>query len=296
MFSMKVCECQEEHGCTLKNDAFIIKHSSGELEILPKGIPGEYSLHVFGFCRKCKKPYLSKEKAKEFVRRAVEKKQKTLGFLTGEEVRELRDQTGMSVRTFGEFLKIHYATISGIENGNIIQTKTADQVIRTKTKEYITRNAPERKKLKKVFAYMIQTVGTSKLFLNKMMFYVDFWHFKKTDISLTGSNYTPLQYGPCPVGYQDILQEMIEDGEITPIGGHCFRVNKTPDMSEFSPEKMQSINDIVALAKNDKGKKLFDLSHEEKGFIETPLYEMIPYEYAKDLKIEELLNEIAETG
>ena len=90
---------------------------------------------------------------------------------------------------------------------------------------------------------------------------------------------------------------MIADGEITAIEGHRFRVNKTPDMSEFSVEEMESINDIIKLAKNDKGQKLFDLSHEERGFIETPLYETISYEkYAKDLKIEELLNEIAETG
>ena len=296
MFSIKVCECKEDHGGTIKNEAFVIHCSNNELEILPKRTPGQYSPHLFGFCNNCNKPYLSKEKAKEFVRRAVEKRQKSLGFLTGVEVRKLRDQTGMTVRVFGEFLSIHYATISSVENGYSIQTKTADQVIRTKAEAYIKRNAPSRKKVKRVFAHMIQTVGTSKLFLNKMMFYVDFWNFKRLGKSLTGGNYTPLQYGPCPVDYHEILQEMIADGDITAIEGHRFRVNKTPDMSEFSVEEMESINDIIKLAKNDKGQKLFDLSHEERGFIETPLYETISYEYAKDLKIEELLNEITETG
>lgn len=290
MFSIKVCECNNNHGDTVKKEDITIRESYGVVETTPNS----YGLK---FCAHCDKALTSKERAREIIRGLVETKQRSLGFLTSSEVRGLRAQTEMSVRTFGEFVKVNYATISAIENGYAIQNKTSDQVIRTKAEAYIKRNAPERKKVKKIFSHMIQTVGTSKLFLNKMMFYVDFWNFKRSGKSLTGGNYTPLQYGPCPVDYHEILQEMIADGDITAIEGHRFRVNKTPDMSEFSVEEMESINDIIKLAKNDKGQKLFDLSHEERGFIETPLYETISYEkYAKDLKIEELLNEITETG
>jgi DNA-binding transcriptional regulator YiaG len=290
VFSMKVCECQKDHGDTVKRDALAIQQAYGVIKLIP-------NVDNLLFCSRCNNPHISKKEAKLIIGKVVEKKQKSLGFLTGREIRSLRDQMGMTVRDFGAFLKMDSGNLSSIENGHLIQSKPNDQLIRIRTEEYITRNSPQRKKLKKVFAHMIQTVGTSKLFLNKMMFYVDFWNFKKLGKSLTGGSYTPFQYGPCPVGYHEILKEMIADCEITAIEGHRFRVTKTPDMSEFSVEEMESINDIIKLARNDKGQKLFNLSHEEKGFIETPLYETISYEkYAKDLKIEELLNEIAGTG
>ena len=293
MFSMEICECKENHGVKFRTEPYLLQGTYGTIEIFPRG---RDSLN-FGFCKHCDKPYLSKEKAKEIVRDVLEKRQKEKGLLTGEELRELREQTGLTVREFGALTKINYGRISAIENGYVIQSKANDQVIRMKTKEFIKRNNPARKKLKRVFAKLMQQVDTSKLFLNKIMFYVDFWNFKKTDKSITGGEYIPLQYGPCPKDYDEILQEMIDDGEITPIKGYSFNVNKEPDMSEFSKEEMETINEIISLAKHDKGQELFELSHKEKGFMETPSYETIPYEYAKDLKIDyELLEEIKKTG
>ena len=296
LLEMDICECDKNHGINFILDPVLIKTSYGPLKIFPRGQRKENDGPNFGFCKCCKKPFISREVAKKLVRQALEEKQKDLGFLIGSEIRALREKTGLKGKEFAELVKIDNTTISGLENGYLLQTKMADQIIRMKSQEYIKQNDPSRKKLKAVFAYLMRHAETSKLFLNKMMFYVDFWNYKNWGKSITGADYIPLQYGPCPNDYQEILQEMINDHEITPIYGHCFTVNNPPDMSEFSAEELKTIDRVVALASTDKGKKLFDLSHEEKGFIETPLYETISYEYAKDLKIEELLNEIAETG
>ena len=149
---------------------------------------------------------------------------------------------------------------------------------------------PQRKRLKQVFLRLIEKVDTSKIFLNKIMFYVDFWHYTKFHKSITGTNYIPLQYGPCPEHYHEILKEMIDGSLISCEADHCFKVNLSPDLRGFTQDEIQTIDEIIALAQTDRGKKLFDLSHQEKGFLETPLYQPISYEiYARDLKIENLI-------
>ena len=225
---------------------------------------------------------------------ATEEKQKALGFLTGDEIRERRTKMNMTLRELGAFLKIDYRNISKMENGRIVQSRGNDLIIRIKTQEFLDYNAPERKRTKKVFLHMIQNAGKGKLFLGQMLFYVDFWNFKKFGKSLTGIKYTSVQHAPCPLEYDVLLQEMIADGEITAIQGHKFKANKTPDMNEFAVGEMDIINEIVKLAKGDKGEKLYNFSKEEKGFLSTSLGETISYEkFAKDLKIEQLINEIA---
>jgi len=285
MFSLKICECSEKKRSSLK---IKLKSNRAMLDIEP-----EKDLE---FCALCKNPQISKKEARKIIRKAVKKTQIEKGFLIGQDIRNLRAQTGMTLRKFGALLNIHYSKISAVENGYEIQTKAADQVIRMKSQEYITKNHPSRKKLKKILTYLLQQTGNTRVLLNTLMFYIDFWHFKKTHSSITQADYIPLQDAPYPKSFHEIIQEMIDGGELTPIKEHRFKINKEADISEFTKEELATIDDLIALSAHKKGKNIFDLSQEEKGFIETPLYKTIPYEYAKDLKIEELLDEIAETG
>jgi len=285
MFSLKICECLEK-----KSSSLNIKLKSNRAML---DIETEKDLE---FCALCKSPQISKKEAREIIRKAVKKTQIEKGFLTGDEVRTLRAQTGMSLREFGALLKIHYSKISAVENGYEIQTKVADQVIRIKSQECITKNHPSRKKLKKILAYLIHRNGNREVLLNTLLFYSDFWHFKKTHSSITQADYISFQDAPYPKDFHEILQDMIDSSKITPIKGHRFSVNEQLDMSEFNKEEISTIEELITLSTHGKDRKIFDLSQEEKGFIETPLYKTISYDYAKDIKIEELLDEIAETG
>lgn len=296
MFSLSCCKCEKDHGTVSSSEPIKLDTASG-VKVYPLGLRFEKEWINFGFCKHCNKAKLSKEEAKIVLWDAIEKRQKEKGFLTGREIKAFRQQANMKVQDLANLTQMNRSVLSATENGYHIQTAMNEDILRTKIAEYLKKHDPVKRRLKKVFSFLIDQVQTSKIFLNKMMFYVDFLNYKQSKQSLTGSEYVPMQYGPCPKDYQEILQEMITDGEITALEGHKFSVDKTPDMSEFSAEEMESINDIIKLAKNDKGRKLFQLSHKEKGFKETPMMQPISYEkYAKDLKIEELLNEIAETG
>lgn len=288
MLSIKICECLENHGIDLKKKIIEIKTNRGNLFINP--LEETESTPKFGFCKHCHLPYLSKDLAKTILHNAVKKKQKELGCLTGDEIKQMRKKMGLSLRAFGEFLQIPYTNICHWETYNLIQDRATDQYIRIKYSQYLNSQHPQRKRLKKVFMVVIQNVDTSKIFLNKILFYIDFWHFRKFSKSITGTNYIPLQYGPCPENYHEILKEMIDERLIYSEKGHRFRLNVAPNMMEFNADEIQTIDEVTEIAKTDKGKKLFDLSHEEAGFLETPLYQTISYEkYSIFLRIEELL-------
>ena len=283
MFLLEICNCPEDYGEKKTDKNYLAYHTNRNAK---NPIEVSHRITNSRICTYCNLPKITKDQAEEAVRKAIKEKQREQKLLNGDEIRVLRNKMGMTVRAFGEFLGISFNYLSAVENFRWIQSKGNDQIIRIKTAEFIKKSDPKRRKLKSIFSKMMQEVGTSKLFLNKMMFYIDFKHFKKFGKSITGSDYVAMQYGPCPKDFYAILQEMIEDGNIIPIEEHCFKVKKSPDMSGFSDKELETIDKIINLCREDGGRALYDLSHKEKGFLETPLMEEIPYEYAKDLQIE----------
>ena len=122
--------------------------------------------------------------------------------------------------------------------------------------------------------------------MNKILFYIDFYHFKKHGISITGSKYVPLQYGPCPDRFQEHFQRYIDQGVLIPLNGYKFEIGQEPDMSIFTEQEMETINHVFNLCKDDGGRKLYELSHEEEGYLKTPACQPISYgKHASELKI-----------
>jgi len=132
---------------------------------------------------------------------------------------------------------------------------------------------------------LIENARVSILFLNKALFYVDFYHFKRHNRSITGARYVPLDYGPCPDQYQTIFEHLVAKGSIEPKEKHKFEVKEKPDLSLFDDYEKETIQFICKLCKKNGGKDLLKVSHQEKGFKETAACRFISYEYAKDLKI-----------
>lgn len=116
--------------------------------------------------------------------------------------------------------------------------------------------------------------------LNKLLFYADFLHFKYHGVSISGTTYNRLQYGPVPERYNTLFEsipaiEMVENDygikAITnrSIGGSTFTE------SEFTILQMVSEKFIAMNAK-----QIADYSHQEKCWIEVEHNEKIPYSYA----------------
>lgn len=293
---MKTCECTVQKSFKIKNiqvSHFARKECFEFFTELP-------------ICSSCNLPIVGKEEEEKLQMEASRLYQKKHGLLLPEEITALRKKLGLSRNGFAEYLRVIPLTVWFWERKGRAQDRSTDELIRLKcSPEYVSMNQGELNTIKKIkqndltgnrsliienvkniLLHLVKNTKSSKLFLNKILFYIDFLHFKKHGMSITGLKYIPLQYGPCPERFQDIFQRFIYEGVLTPKEEYQFHPNIEPDMTLFDEEELETIDYVLNLCKKDGGRKLYDLSHEEEGFKETPAYQPISYErFAKKLKI-----------
>lgn len=134
--------------------------------------------------------------------------------------------------------------------------------------------------------------GVIKTKLNKLLFYVDFKHFQEYAVSITGARYARVPFGPAPDNYLYYFATLIEENaiEVKEIRysdeavGEEFVAAKEPDLSLFSDSELKILASVKEHFRNYTANRISDLSHEEKGWKETPNGKVISYEYANQLK------------
>jgi putative zinc finger/helix-turn-helix YgiT family protein len=171
-------------------------------------------------------------------------------------------------------------TIDNIFNNGMPSDSTGNQVF----------NLSKVINLIKSFSY---PNGVVKSKLLKLLFYVDYFHYKKNNISITGLKYAHLPYGPVPDQYDFLLaaiQQIDKDIhiEIQTYGeyvGEVFKSNKPPKQDVIDEEAKKSVLFVDSFFRGFSAKDIEDFSHDETGYKETVQGEIIPFTFAKDLKI-----------
>jgi putative zinc finger/helix-turn-helix YgiT family protein len=139
---------------------------------------------------------------------------------------------------------------------------------------------------------LTQHNGVMKTKLNKLLWYCDFKNCKEFGLSLTGSRYVHLQYGPVPDNYDLLLWMLSVQNKITSrelvfdnFTGEEYYANNQPDCSIFSSVELGVVDTVIARFKHMSAKEISDYSHKEVGYKETKQNDLIPYTYASELSI-----------
>jgi len=154
-------------------------------------------------------------------------------------------------------------------------------------------------KLKNMVLYLVKRLdGVLKVKLNKLLWYCDFLHFKETSISITGTQYVRLQYGPVPNNYDlitDIMQleepqKLLDKSEIEfdtekGIVGEQFTALVEPDESIFSGKEIEVMNFITDTFRHYTSTGIMNKSHQETAYIKCEDGNIMSYEYAKELSL-----------
>jgi putative zinc finger/helix-turn-helix YgiT family protein len=135
--------------------------------------------------------------------------------------------------------------------------------------------------------------GPWKTKLNKLMFYVDFKHFKNYSVSVTGSRYAHVSFGPAPDMYDLYYSILKSRGEIrseevvlqTGDVGEKIWAIKNPDLNVFSSSELNILTEIKIRFEQYSASAITKASHEEIGYQETKNGDIISYEFAKLIKI-----------
>jgi len=135
-----------------------------------------------------------------------------------------------------------------------------------------------------------QHIPTTKV--NKLLFYADFKHFKEYTVAITGARYARMPFGPAPDNYSYYFATLQEENaiEVEEIifdqgAGEYFRSLRDPDLSIFTDGELKILAVVKENLKDFTARAISDMSHQEKGYIDTPMGHPISYEYADELKI-----------
>jgi uncharacterized phage-associated protein len=144
------------------------------------------------------------------------------------------------------------------------------------------------------FSKNVRKLGKTKLF--KILYFLDFMHFKDTGRSVTGLNYSAWKMGPVPVSLYEEIDAPAEDwkGKVEfkeiPIRDEkkMLSVNAQSDFdpSHFSKREMKLLQSLATEFCDHTAEEMIEKTHLENSpwhkvwEVEKSPQKMIPYDYA----------------
>ncbi len=130
--------------------------------------------------------------------------------------------------------------------------------------------------------------------LNKLLFYADFEMYKQTGYSISGVKYKAIQMGPVPNNFNSIFEYMANKAEVDICyanfhdgrTGEQFKPNAKRQFNSdlFTKKELKILELIVKRFENISTKKIIEISHMEKAWIENKTErKLIDYCYSFDL-------------
>lgn len=150
----------------------------------------------------------------------------------------------------------------------------------------------QREKYKQAILYLCRKLGgevRGKKKLAKLLYFVDFDLFEKTETSLTGDTYKALPMGPFPSALEEMTSEMSLEKSLSVetvgerdgyIATEVYRSLVEPDVSLLGADERKMLDRVAIKYGHLNGKQLEELSHAEAPYIGTEALKEIPYELA----------------
>ena len=149
----------------------------------------------------------------------------------------------------------------------------------------------DERKLTELLLYIAERLlpdtsgGATKL--NKVLFFADFAHVRRTGSPITGAEYQKLRHGPAPRRLKPIRDSLVERGDVEIsmedfLGYSVHRLvpKRAADTSVFSEAELTTIDKVIGDLDGLTARQVSDLSHEEAGWRLVEFGDTIPYESA----------------
>ncbi len=114
--------------------------------------------------------------------------------------------------------------------------------------------------------------------LNKLLFYADFGHFKRTGYSISGARYCAIPKGPVPDEYRILNDLLVQQGYLEQTyaerGGELFETfqphqTRQVNTSVFSHSELEVLHLAIKTFRYEKTIDLVERSHQELGWIDN---------------------------
>ncbi|WP_298544742.1 type II toxin-antitoxin system antitoxin SocA domain-containing protein [uncultured Aquimarina sp.] len=153
---------------------------------------------------------------------------------------------------------------------------------------------PSMEKMSNMILFFAEKLNPTETKMNKLLFYSDFFNFKKTAYSISGANYMAHNYGPVPVRFGGIFDYTANKDYIfikmedygNGHWGKCFYKSSSKDFNSelFSSEEIESLNTVLRVFGDFNATQIMEKSHEEKAWVDNEKQKgLIDYNYSFDL-------------
>jgi len=240
----------------------------------------------------------------------------------GQRIKQIRKSLGLSQQALAEKLGISRPSISQIENGErkvcaeelkklaeifnlsvdalIDSDKEPQIVIRESREAYgpepasrMRINVPQKNlhKFKEVLLYILNKVGAKpaigETVLYKLLYFIDFDYYEKYEEQLIGATYLKNKYGPTPLEFRKIVDQMMAKAEIIEIKDKYFAYPqrkylplRKPHLGILKGNEIEVINDVLDRLSEMNARQISDYSHHDVPWLTTEDGKVIEYEAA----------------
>ncbi len=145
------------------------------------------------------------------------------------------------------------------------------------------------KKFKEVLLYLLEKVGArpniGETAIYKLLYFIDFDYYEKFEEQLIGAKYIKNHFGPTPVEFKKITDQMMEIGEIEKIQSRYFQheqkkylPRRSADLKVLSAQEIQHIDEVLARLAWKNATELSEYSHSDTPWRVHKMGEEISYE------------------
>jgi len=145
-------------------------------------------------------------------------------------------------------------------------------------------------KFKEVLLHILSKVGgkpnVGEVVIYKLLYFIDFDFYEKFEEQLIGATYIKNHYGPTPVEFKAIVDDMIRKGELVKVKGKYFNHMQTkylpvrnPDLTKLKDAReLHHIDEVIARLSDKNAVELSEYSHEDVPWIIAEENQPLDYE------------------
>jgi transcriptional regulator with XRE-family HTH domain len=197
--------------------------------------------------------------------------------LTITEAKKLADLYGLSLESF--------------LNEEEIKIESSGKKEIKKDKNEIRIDVPQNnlEKFKQVLLYILTKIGSKpnigETAIYKLLYFIDFDYYEKYEEQLMGAKYIRNNYGPTPVHFKKVIEEMIKIDQLEEVKSKYFEYPQkkylpkvTPILTMLSGQEIAHIDEVLNRLSDKTAKELSNYSHTDNPWMVKKQGEVLDYE------------------
>jgi transcriptional regulator with XRE-family HTH domain len=203
-----------------------------------------------------------------------------------------RDLTITEAKKLAAIFSISLEDLLQGRDTSMTATISVEKTTVTDEKQPVRISVPQKnlEKFKEVLLYVLSKVGSKpnvgETVLYKLLYFIDFDFYEKYERQLIGATYIKNHFGPTPVEFKVIVDDMIRKGELEKVPSKYFNhlqkkympVRK-PDLTKLKDAReLQHIDEVLSRLGDKNATELSEYSHEDVPWLIAKENKSLDYE------------------